>query len=52
LEIGFKPVPDEPCCLTYEGILIFFYVDDIVVAYKKSKQPTVHKLIKKLQQKV
>ena len=51
LEIGFKPVPHEPCCLTYEGILIFFYVDDIVVAYKKSKQPMVHELIKKLQQK-
>ena len=50
LEIGFKPVPHEPCCLTYEGILIFFYVDDIVVAYRKSKQPMVHKLIKKLQQ--
>jgi Reverse transcriptase (RNA-dependent DNA polymerase) len=49
LEIGFKPVSHEPCCLTYEGILIFFYVEDIVVAYRKSKQPMVHELIKKLQ---
>ena len=50
LDIGFKPVPHEPCCLTLDGILIFFYVDDIVVAYRKPAEPTVHRLINKLKQ--
>ena len=51
LEIGFKAVPHEPCCLTYEGIIIFFYVDDIVVAYKKGLKETAHKLITELKKK-
>ena len=46
--IGFKPVPHERCCLTLDGILIFFYVDDIVVAYKKNREGTVHRLIDEL----
>jgi len=50
IEIGFTPVPHEPCCLTHNGILIFFYVDDIVVAYKKDREPLVQKLLQKLKQ--
>jgi len=46
LDIGFKSVPHEPCCLTLDGILIF----DIVVAYRKPAEPTVHRLINKLRQ--
>ncbi|KJZ70650.1 hypothetical protein HIM_09970 [Hirsutella minnesotensis 3608] len=33
--IGFKSVPHEPCCLTLKGIIVFFYVDDIVFAYHR-----------------
>ena len=33
LDIGFKSIPHELCCMTYDGILIFFYVDDIALAY-------------------
>jgi hypothetical protein len=50
IEIGFTPVPHEPCCLMHNGILIFFYVDDIVVAYKKDREPLVQKMIQKLKQ--
>jgi Reverse transcriptase (RNA-dependent DNA polymerase) len=50
LDIGFKSVPHEPCCVTYDGILIFFYVDDIVVAYKKDREPVVHRMLQKLKQ--
>ena len=32
-KIRFKPVPHESCCLTCGGILVFFYVDDIVFAF-------------------
>ena len=48
LEIGFKPVPHEPCCLTYDGILIFFYVDDIVLAYHKSQESKAQDLMNQL----
>ncbi|KAM4062356.1 reverse transcriptase (RNA-dependent DNA polymerase) [Hirsutella rhossiliensis] len=34
-KIGFKTVPHEPCCLTLDGIFVFFYVDDIVFAFRK-----------------
>src|SRR4029077_10746745 len=26
--LGFQPVPHEPCCLTRDGVIVFFYVDD------------------------
>jgi Reverse transcriptase (RNA-dependent DNA polymerase) len=51
LEIGFKPVPHEPCCLTCDGILIFFYVDDIVLAYRKSQEPKARDLMSQLKQR-
>jgi hypothetical protein len=35
--IGFQSVPHEPCCLTKEGIIIFFYVDDIILCYNKQQ---------------
>jgi hypothetical protein len=39
--LGFTPVPHEPCCFVKDGVLIFFYVDDIVVAYRKRAQEVV-----------
>jgi Reverse transcriptase (RNA-dependent DNA polymerase) len=48
LEIGFKPIPHERCCLTYDGILIFFYVDDIVLAYRKSQESKAQDLMNQL----
>ena len=33
--IGFEAVPYEPCCFIKDRILLFFYVDDIVVAFRK-----------------
>jgi hypothetical protein len=35
--IGFRTIPHEPCCMTSGGILIFFYVDDIVFAFRRDK---------------
>ncbi|SCO78461.1 related to retrotransposon HobS hobase [Fusarium oxysporum] len=46
--LGFKPIPHEPCCLLKEGIMIFFYVDDLIVAYKKRNQDMVDWMIGKL----
>jgi Reverse transcriptase (RNA-dependent DNA polymerase) len=47
-EIGFKPIPHEPCALVCDGILIFFYVDDIVIAYRKSQQTRARDLMDQL----
>ncbi|KAF7136791.1 hypothetical protein CNMCM5793_006309 [Aspergillus hiratsukae] len=48
-DIGFHPIPHEPCCMAKGDILIFFYVDDIVLAYRKKSTEIVQQLVKKLQ---
>jgi hypothetical protein len=35
--MGFRTIPHEPCCMIRNGILIFYYVDDIVFAFRKDK---------------
>ncbi|KAI8930550.1 hypothetical protein NX059_012545 [Plenodomus lindquistii] len=32
-KLGFEAIPHEPCCLIKGSIIIFFYVDDIIMAY-------------------
>jgi hypothetical protein len=32
-DLGFKPVLEEPCILSNGRIIIFFYVDDIIMAF-------------------
>jgi hypothetical protein len=39
--LRFKPMPHEPCCLLKGGIIVFFYVDDLIVAYEKINQQVV-----------
>ena len=46
--LGFQPVPHEPCCLTHNGIIVFFYVDDIVFAYNKRQETVTKGLIDQL----
>jgi len=47
-KIGFKAVPHEPCCLTCDGIVVFFYVDDIVFAFPKRKTAHAQEMIELL----
>jgi len=49
LELGYEQVPHEPCCFKKEGILFFFYVDDVIVAYRKARGDKANELIKQLQ---
>ncbi|KAF4435725.1 putative retrotransposon HobS hobase [Fusarium austroafricanum] len=49
--LNCQPVPYEACCYLKEGIFIFFYVDDIVIAFKKSDEAKATQLVKSLQQK-
>jgi Reverse transcriptase (RNA-dependent DNA polymerase)/GAG-pre-integrase domain len=50
-DIGFKPIPHETCCLTYDGITIFFYVDDIVLAFRNDQKVKALGLIDQLQRR-
>jgi hypothetical protein len=34
-ELGFREVPQEPCVMLKGGVIVFFYVDDIVFCYRK-----------------
>lgn len=55
-ELGFKEVPQEPCDMLNGGVVVFFYVDDIVFCYrKKDKEKTkglIHELQKEYQMNV
>jgi hypothetical protein len=37
-KIGYAAVPHEPCAFTKNGVIIFFYVDDIVVCFKEKQR--------------
>jgi len=45
-ELGFSACVDEPCLLINKdtGVIIFFYVDDFLIASPKSKRAEVEKL--------
>jgi hypothetical protein len=48
-DLGFQTIPHEPCCMIKNSILIFFYVDDIVLAYRKRDESEAKRLIGRLQ---
>ncbi|KAM4063250.1 reverse transcriptase (RNA-dependent DNA polymerase) [Hirsutella rhossiliensis] len=47
--LGFQTVPQEPCVMRKGAILVFFYVDDIIWAYKKGDQEVAKEAIRGLQ---
>ena len=48
-KLGFEAVPHEPCCFMKNGIIIFFYVDDIALAFRKRQEQEALELIRGLQ---
>ena len=48
IQCGFQSVPHEPCCFINKGVVIFFYVDDIVIAYREPSKKAVDEVIKML----
>lgn len=50
-EMGYSPVPHEPCCFTQGNVLIFFYVDDIVFAYQNQDQAAADRAAEQLKGK-
>jgi transposase InsO family protein len=39
--LGFREVPQEPCVMIKGGVIVFFYVDDIVFCYRKKDHEIV-----------
>jgi len=44
-ELGFKEVPQEPCVMLKGGVVVFFYVDDIVFCHHKGDEDKVQEVI-------
>lgn len=47
--LGFDIIPHEPCCMISNGIILFYYVDDLVLAFREAKRQLVIQLIEQLQ---
>ena len=47
-ELGFKEVPQEPCVMLKGGVVVFFYVDDIVFCHRKEDKEKAQEMIQEL----
>ena len=47
-ELGFKELPQEPCIMIKNGIICFYFVDDIVFAFRQRDRLEVQEIIKNL----
>ena len=47
-KLGYTGIPQEPCIVQKDGIICFFYVDDIVFAYRKEQNEEVKRTIAQL----
>jgi hypothetical protein len=50
-ELYLTPVPDAPCLYSNEHLVVFFYVDDIVVMCKKQDKHKLHEFKRQLSKK-
>ena len=44
-KFGFEEILQEPCIIQKNGIICFFYVDDIVFAFQKDQRKEVEKIM-------
>ena len=47
-ELGFKELPQEPCIMIKNGIICFYFVDDIVFAFRQKDRIEVQEIIRNL----
>jgi len=50
-ELGFQIISHELCCAIKNGIIVFFYVDDIVFAYCKKDEQIAESIVQELKSK-
>ena len=46
--MGFNTIPHKPYCIIKGGVFIFFYVNNIVFAFRKNKTGIVKGVVKEL----
>ena len=51
IKIGFNTIPHKPYYIIKKGVLIFFYINNIVFTFRKNKTGIVKEIIKKLKTK-
>lgn len=52
LEMGLQQIPGEPCLFTNgNGVFLFFYVDDIIIAYMPAKRNQMEEYVRLLKGK-
>ena len=47
-KLGYAEIPQEPCIVQRNGVICFFYVDNIVFAYRKDQSKEVKRTIASL----
>ena len=47
-ELGLQPIPEEPCVFTNGRVIVFFFVDDIVLLARKNDRKEMEDLKQKL----
>lgn len=47
-KLGFKEISQEPCIVQKDKIIAFFYVNNIVFAFKKDKVNKIKKIVESL----
>jgi hypothetical protein len=49
IKLGLTPVPEDPCVFVTHGIIVFFYVDDFIIASHPSVRDKARQLEKDLE---
>lgn len=49
IKLGLTPIPEDPCVFVSPGIIVFFYVDDILIANHPSVRERARQLEKDLE---
>ena len=49
--MGFNTVPYKPCCIIKKGVLIFFYINDIIFTFRKDEMRIIKGVIRELKTK-
>jgi hypothetical protein len=47
-KIGYIQVPHKPYCFIYQGIVLFFYMNNIIIIFRNTNRAKIDKLIKSL----
>ena len=51
MKMGFNTIPHKPYYIIKKGVLIFFYINNIVLIFRKNKIRIIKGIIKELKTK-